>query len=178
MTPSQPEPTPCGAFVSVQAVDLLVALNSFLPPGSHIERVSVFPSDFGLERMREEQEKGPQVIFEKVKYGAPAKKGAAKLGVRLNEVEDGSEESESGDYEENEGEEGEDEGEEPEEAGEEEEEGEREEEEYDKEEGEEEEGDWEEEDDEGGGRHEGSDESEDGDVNEDKLRAYERSKLR
>jgi len=46
----------------VQAVDLLVLLSSFCPPGS-IRQISVYPSDFGLERMKKDQLVGPQGIW-------------------------------------------------------------------------------------------------------------------
>ena len=45
-------------------------LRSFLPPGGSLLRVSVYPSDFGLERMREEEVHGPRVAF-----GEPAAEG-------------------------------------------------------------------------------------------------------
>ncbi len=38
-------------------------LRSFLPPGGAIVRVSVYPSDFGLARMKEEEEHGPRAAF-------------------------------------------------------------------------------------------------------------------
>ena len=109
------------SFLLSQAVDLLVVLHSFLPPGSRIERVTVYPSDFGLERMREEQERGPQMIFSQRKDGVAAnqgKKGKQELRRGLEESEDedtdadegveGSEESEE-DAEEEEEEDGEEE---------------------------------------------------------------------
>lgn len=48
----------------VRAVDLLVLLSSFCPPGS-VRRVRIFPSDFGLERMRKDALYGPQGIWKK-----------------------------------------------------------------------------------------------------------------
>jgi hypothetical protein len=44
----------------LRAVDILVVLRSFLRKGSRIERVTVYPSDFGLQRMEEEAALGPQ----------------------------------------------------------------------------------------------------------------------
>lgn len=46
---------------AVRAVDIMVVLRSFLPRGGHIERVTVYPSDYGLERMAQEAAAGPQV---------------------------------------------------------------------------------------------------------------------
>jgi hypothetical protein len=37
----------------VQAVDLMVVLQSFVPSGGAITRVTVYPSDFGLQKMAE-----------------------------------------------------------------------------------------------------------------------------
>lgn len=47
----------------VKAVDILVMLNSFLPPGSHISKVTVYPSNFGLEQMAREATSGPVSIW-------------------------------------------------------------------------------------------------------------------
>jgi hypothetical protein len=47
----------------IRAVDLLVLFNSFLPEGGMVERVLVYPSDYGLQKMKEEQKKGPQGIW-------------------------------------------------------------------------------------------------------------------
>jgi hypothetical protein len=38
-------------------------LRSFLPSGGSIVRVSVYPSDFGLARMKDEEEHGPRAAF-------------------------------------------------------------------------------------------------------------------
>eukprot|EP00850_Spirogloea_muscicola_P002722 SM000010S04360 [mRNA] locus=s10:1113688:1117900:- [translate_table: standard] len=51
------------AGTPVVAVDILVILRSFLPRGGSIARVTVYPSDFGLQQMAEEQMQGPQVLF-------------------------------------------------------------------------------------------------------------------
>lgn len=45
----------------VRAVDIHAALRSFLPAGGHIASVTVYPSDYGLQRMQEEAAHGPQV---------------------------------------------------------------------------------------------------------------------
>lgn len=44
-----------------QAKDLYVVLNSFLPKDGRILSVAVYPSDFGLQRMKEEEIHGPAI---------------------------------------------------------------------------------------------------------------------
>ncbi|XP_050079215.1 ESF1 homolog [Anopheles maculipalpis] len=46
----------------VRAVDVMVLLSSFLPPGSAIKSVTIYPSEFGKQRMKEEEERGPQEL--------------------------------------------------------------------------------------------------------------------
>jgi len=53
-------------WVHVRAVDIFVILSSFSPPGS-VKRVRVYPSDFGLERMKEEEAMGPTGIWKTTK---------------------------------------------------------------------------------------------------------------
>ena len=45
----------------IRAVDILAVLRSFLGQGQSIRGVTVYPSDFGLEKMQEEAAIGPQV---------------------------------------------------------------------------------------------------------------------
>jgi hypothetical protein len=47
----------------IRSVDILVALRSFLPKGGSITKVTVYPSDYGLERIAEEAASGPQGIW-------------------------------------------------------------------------------------------------------------------
>ncbi|EGC40320.1 hypothetical protein DICPUDRAFT_15659, partial [Dictyostelium purpureum] len=44
---------------NIDSKDLFVLLNSFVPPGGHIERITVYPSDYGLEQMAKEKSSGP-----------------------------------------------------------------------------------------------------------------------
>lgn len=48
----------------MRAVDIMVLLSSFLPPGGSILKVTIYPSEFGKERMAEEEVKGPQELTE------------------------------------------------------------------------------------------------------------------
>lgn len=53
----------------VRALDLMVTFSSFLPSGGKIEKICVYPSEFGKERMqREEKEGPPREIFPKKKH--------------------------------------------------------------------------------------------------------------
>ncbi|KAK1752217.1 Pre-rRNA-processing protein esf1 [Echria macrotheca] len=52
----------------IKSVDLMALFSSFVPPGGRIEKVSIYPSEFGKERMqREELEGPPKEIFKKSK---------------------------------------------------------------------------------------------------------------
>ncbi|XP_010485534.1 PREDICTED: pre-rRNA-processing protein esf1-like [Camelina sativa] len=64
--PTIPEETPRLAIVNmdwkhVSAKDLYVVLNSFLPKDGRILSVAVYPSEFGLQRMKEEEIHGPVI---------------------------------------------------------------------------------------------------------------------
>lgn len=48
----------------IKAIDILVVMNSFLPKGGKILSVSVYPSEFGLQQMKEETRQGPKAVFE------------------------------------------------------------------------------------------------------------------
>ncbi|KAJ5934473.1 hypothetical protein N7466_004020 [Penicillium verhagenii] len=57
---------------NIRAEDLMAVFSSFLPPGGRVLNVSVYPSEFGKERMeREEVEGPPKEIFAK-KQEAPS----------------------------------------------------------------------------------------------------------
>lgn len=43
----------------VRAVDLMVLFSSFLPPGGSVLSIKIYPSDYGKQRMKEEEEHGP-----------------------------------------------------------------------------------------------------------------------
>ncbi|XP_076638892.1 ESF1 homolog isoform X2 [Colletes latitarsis] len=46
----------------IRAVDLMVLFNSFLPSGGVICSVTIYPSEFGLQRMKEEEVAGPKEL--------------------------------------------------------------------------------------------------------------------
>lgn len=46
----------------VRAVDIMVMLSSFLPRGSTILSITIYPSEFGKERMQEEEAQGPEEL--------------------------------------------------------------------------------------------------------------------
>lgn len=48
----------------IRAVDLMVLFTSFLPPGGLVRSVTIYPTEFGIERMKEEDIKGPIEITE------------------------------------------------------------------------------------------------------------------
>ena len=43
----------------IRAIDLMAVFQSFLPPGGKIQRISVYQSDFGTERLAREEAEGP-----------------------------------------------------------------------------------------------------------------------
>jgi hypothetical protein len=43
----------------IRAVDLMAVFQSFLPPGGKIQKISVYQSDFGTERLAREEAEGP-----------------------------------------------------------------------------------------------------------------------
>ncbi|XP_011693870.1 PREDICTED: ESF1 homolog [Wasmannia auropunctata] len=49
----------------IRAVDLMILLNSFLPSGGLIQSVTIYPSEFGLQRMKEEEINGPTELKNK-----------------------------------------------------------------------------------------------------------------
>uniref|UniRef100_A0ACC2J609 Uncharacterized protein n=1 Tax=Nemania bipapillata TaxID=110536 RepID=A0ACC2J609_9PEZI len=44
---------------NIKAADLMVLFSSFVPQGGRIEKVSIYPSEFGKERMQREEVEGP-----------------------------------------------------------------------------------------------------------------------
>ncbi|XP_006619126.1 ESF1 homolog isoform X1 [Apis dorsata] len=48
----------------IRAVDLMVLFNSFLPLGGFISSIIIYPSEFGIQRMKEEELQGPKELTE------------------------------------------------------------------------------------------------------------------
>lgn len=60
----------------IKAQDIFVLLNSFVPTGGSIQSVKVFPSEFGLQRMKEEALSGPtELVQVKLEKGAEEGEG-------------------------------------------------------------------------------------------------------
>ncbi|KAI0204872.1 hypothetical protein F4808DRAFT_313451 [Astrocystis sublimbata] len=74
---------------NIKAVDLMVLFSSFAPPGGRVEKVSIYPSEFGKERMKREEVEGPpKEIF---------KKAAKTDGALFSDSEDSNDNSDDED---------------------------------------------------------------------------------
>ncbi|EDO16068.1 hypothetical protein Kpol_1016p8 [Vanderwaltozyma polyspora DSM 70294] len=61
----------------VKSQDLMITFSSFLPKGGKIEKICIYPSEFGKERMaREEVEGPPRELFNKKKNKKSSKKSS------------------------------------------------------------------------------------------------------
>ncbi|GJQ65392.1 hypothetical protein Trydic_g7502 [Trypoxylus dichotomus] len=49
----------------IRAVDLMVLFNSFLPQASVIKSIAIYPSEFGKQRLKEEEVNGPTELVDK-----------------------------------------------------------------------------------------------------------------
>lgn len=47
----------------IRAVDLMVVFNSFVPPGGCVQSVTIYPSEFGTQRMKDEDIRGPMELI-------------------------------------------------------------------------------------------------------------------
>ena len=78
----------------IRAVDILTILRSFCPSSGEVKRVTVYPSDFGLERMKEENTIGPMGTVAKIKkskYGGNELSEKRRNKKKLSEFEFGKE---------------------------------------------------------------------------------------
>jgi hypothetical protein len=88
----------------VRAVDIFTILSSFTPAGA-VKRVQVYPSDFGMERMKKEQLFGPVDVWRKARAsngnaaGHGLDDGIGKDGsIDYDDEESGDANGEEGDY--------------------------------------------------------------------------------
>ncbi|KAK6512083.1 pre-rRNA-processing protein esf1 [Arthrobotrys musiformis] len=73
----------------INATDLFVVLSSFVPIGGKIMNVSIYPSEFGKERMeREEMEGPPKEVFGLSSTPGVKKKSKSKKEVELDDQEE------------------------------------------------------------------------------------------
>ncbi|XP_013164302.1 PREDICTED: ESF1 homolog [Papilio xuthus] len=49
---------------NIKASDIMVLLSSFLPPGGIIHKITIYPSEYGLQRLKEEEVRGPIELTE------------------------------------------------------------------------------------------------------------------
>lgn len=74
---------------NIRAEDLMTVFSSFLPPGARVLNVTVYPSEFGRERMEKEEVEGPpKEIF------ASSKKSSKRDGSDAEEIDSEEEEEE------------------------------------------------------------------------------------
>ncbi|KAI1426492.1 hypothetical protein F5Y12DRAFT_282948 [Xylaria sp. FL1777] len=66
---------------NIKAVDLMALFSSFVPPGGRVEKVSIYPSEFGKERMKREEIEGPpKEIFKKAAQDKDELESDSELG--------------------------------------------------------------------------------------------------
>jgi len=100
---------------NITSVDILVALRSFIPRKGSIKSVTVYPSDYGLERMEAEAKSGPQGIWRRKEQRKLASAQGGEKGDGRNvkhrveassdsedEIEENDDEDEDEDFEEEE----------------------------------------------------------------------------
>lgn len=82
----------------IRASDIMVLCNSFLPPGGTILSVTIYPSEFGKERMAKEEVKGPQELTETKLNDADDGDGDSDCDEDSNTSERGDDNEEGDDY--------------------------------------------------------------------------------
>lgn len=61
----------------LKAADIVVILNSFKPPTGQIDSLSIYLSDFGVQKLEEENQKGP--VFEKLRNATKQRENGEEL---------------------------------------------------------------------------------------------------
>ncbi|KAE8907041.1 hypothetical protein PF005_g2346 [Phytophthora fragariae] len=51
-------------WTRIRAMDLFALCQSFAPPTGAVQNVTIYPSDFGLQKMKEEEQHGPQGLWD------------------------------------------------------------------------------------------------------------------
>nr|SVE75624.1 EOG090X0289 [Daphnia hispanica] len=64
----------------IKAVDLMVVLQSFSPQGGSVRNVTIFPSEYGLQRMKEEEVLGPKELVEMKQEASTSKEDKDETG--------------------------------------------------------------------------------------------------
>jgi hypothetical protein len=83
----------------LKATDIMMVLQSFCPAGKSVKKVTVYPSDFGLERMAAESRFGPQGIWKKTEEQEDDEEVRSDGSDMGEESEGGEEDSADGDQE-------------------------------------------------------------------------------
>ena len=77
---------------NIRAADLMAVFSSFVPSGGRIHKISIYPSEFGKERMeREEMEGPPKEIFGQNNGTGPLEQDRSDLAEENNEDDDADE---------------------------------------------------------------------------------------
>lgn len=82
----------------MRAPDIMVLCNSFLPPGGSILSVAIYPSEYGKERMAEEEVRGPQELIESSEANKQAELSDSDNDSILADSEADSDKEEGDDY--------------------------------------------------------------------------------
>ncbi|KAI9994079.1 hypothetical protein PInf_016642 [Phytophthora infestans] len=80
-------------WTRIRAVDLFALCQSFAPATGAVQNVTIYPSDFGLQKMKEEEQHGPQGLWDD-KNKAESSENEEKLEAVEKDDKDSTEEDE------------------------------------------------------------------------------------